>query len=99
MGPRQTPALTFRPAPDFPSSRGYFLSSSEWPPPALRADLRWAAATLAASRATDPAAPVPNYDSRAPFAPASPTAITFRPLGQVQVKGRTEPVEIFAVES
>ena len=56
------------------------------------------AATLAARLPVDPTAPAPNYDSRAPFTvPSAP--IRTRPLGTVSVKGRAEPVEIFAVES
>ena len=56
------------------------------------------AATLAARLPVDPNAPAPNYDSRAPFTvPGAP--IRTRPLGTVPVKGRAEPVEIFAVES
>lgn len=55
------------------------------------------AATLAARSQKDPATPAPGYDSRAPF-PVSPAPIRTRPLGTVPVKGRAEPVEIFAVE-
>ncbi len=55
------------------------------------------AATLAARSQSDPATPAPNYDSRAPF-PVSAAPIRTRPLGTVPVKGRAEPVEIFAVE-
>jgi adenylate cyclase len=55
------------------------------------------AATLAARLPVDPTAPAPNYDSRAPF-PVSTAPIRTRPLGTVPVKGRAEPVEIFAVE-
>jgi adenylate cyclase len=54
------------------------------------------AATLAARSQKDPATPAPNYDSRAPF-PVSAAPIRTRPLGTVPVKGRAEPVEIFAV--
>ncbi len=65
--------------------------------PDYRATIITTAATVAARRPTDPKTPVANYDSRSPFTDG-PHAITLRPLGTVPVKGRAEPVEIFAVE-
>jgi adenylate cyclase len=65
--------------------------------PEYRATIITTAATLAARQSHDPKNPAPNYDSRSPFSPA-PTLISIRPLGTVTVKGRAEPVEIFAVE-
>ncbi len=65
--------------------------------PEYRTSIITTAATLAARSQKDPATPAPNYDSRAPF-PVSAAPIRTRPLGTVPVKGRAEPVEIFAVE-
>jgi adenylate cyclase len=65
--------------------------------PEYRTSIITTAATLAARSQEDPATPAPNYDSRAPFA-VSTFPIRTRPLGTVAVKGRAEPVEIFAVE-
>ncbi|MBC7368393.1 MAG: HAMP domain-containing protein [Undibacterium sp.] len=65
--------------------------------PEYRATIITTAATLAARRPPDLATPAPNYDSRSPFS-LGPHPILLRPLGPVPVKGRTEPVEIFAVE-
>ena len=55
--------------------------------PEFRTNIIVSAATLAALRASDP---------RPDAATAAPT---LRPLGAVQVKGRAQPVDIFAVES
>ncbi len=65
--------------------------------PDYRATIITSAATLAARRSQDPKIPAPNYDSRSPFSNA-PSLVSFRPLGLVSIKGRSEPVEIFAVE-
>jgi len=65
--------------------------------PDYRTSIITTAATLAARRPPDPERPAPNYDSRSPFAIA-PVLVSLRPLGTVPVKGRAEPVEIFAVE-
>ncbi len=65
--------------------------------PEYRATIITTAATLAARRPSDLKTPAANYDSRSPFT-NGPHTITLRPLGIVPVKGRTEPVEIFAVE-
>lgn len=57
--------------------------------PEYHTNLLASAATVAAVRSALSAPRSPNSDLRSP---------TFRPLGTVPVKGRAEPVEIFAIE-